>query len=131
MILSVRNMDIYRKKILEHYKNPRNFGKLKGRSRKSHGENPSCGDSITLDVLIENGVIKDIKFSGEGCAIAIASASMLSEKVMGMRITEIADIEFSDIEEMLGIDITPARKRCAMLSLNILKKIILKELKES
>ncbi len=124
-------MDIYRKNILEHYKSPRNFGKLDKRSKKSHGENPSCGDSITIDVCIVKGRIEDIKFSGEGCAIAIASASMLTEKVKGMKITKVADIGFSDIEKMLGIKVMPARKRCAMLSLNILKKLVLDELKQT
>jgi len=122
-------MDLYRKQIIDHYKNPRNFGNLKMRCKKSHGENPSCGDSINIDVCIKKGRIKDIKFSGEGCAIAIATASMLTDKVKGMKIEKVADISLSDVEEMLGIKILPARKRCAMLSLNILKKIILKELK--
>ena len=122
-------MDLYRKQILEHYKKPRNFGSLKKRTKKSYGENPSCGDSITLDVYINKGKIEDIKFSGEGCAIAIASASMLTEKVKDMKITKVADIGFNDMKKMLGIDITISRKRCMMLSLNILKKIILEELK--
>jgi len=123
-------MDIYREQIIDHYKNPRNFGKLKSKSKSSHGENPSCGDSISLDVVIEKSKIKDIKFSGEGCAIAMASASMLTEKVKGMKITDIAGIDFDDIEKMLSIKINPSRRTCALLSLMVLKKIILKELKK-
>jgi nitrogen fixation NifU-like protein len=123
-------MDLYREQILDHYKNPRNLGKIKGKSKSTHGENPSCGDSITMDILIKNGRIADIKFSGEGCAISIASASMLTEKVKGEKITKVADISFEDIEKMLGIKVAPSRKRCALLSLNVLKKLILKELKK-
>ncbi len=122
-------MDIYRKHILDHFKNPRNYGKINDKSKSSHGENPSCGDNIEMDVVIKNGIIKDIKFRGEGCAISVASASMLTQKVKGMKITEIADIEFKDIEKMLQININPSRKNCAMLPLTVLKKIILKELR--
>lgn len=124
-------MDLYRKKVLEHYKNPKNFGQIKTGAKSSHGENPSCGDSISIDVVINNNKISDIKFSGEGCAISIATASMLTEKVKDLDITEIADINLGDIEEMLGIKVTPARERCAMLPLTVLKKIILNVLKSS
>lgn len=123
-------MDLYREQILDHYKNPRNFGKIKEKSKSTHGENPSCGDSITIGITIKNNRIDDIKFSGEGCAISIASASMLTEHVKGKKITEIANINFDDIEKLLGIKIAPARKRCAMLPLTVLKKLVLKELKE-
>ena len=122
-------MDLYREKILDHYKNPRNFTGEKHSLKATHGENPSCGDSIIMSADIKNGRIRDIKFSGEGCAIAIASASMLTEKVKGEKITKIANIEFDDIEKMLGVKVAPARKRCAMLPLTVLKKILLKELK--
>lgn len=122
-------IDLYRKHILDHYKNPRNYGSLDSDSKKSHGANPSCGDSITMDVSIENNVIKDIRFSGQGCAISTASASMLTEHVKGMKITEIAELEFEDIEKIMKIRINPARKKCALLPLTVLKKIILKQLK--
>lgn len=123
-------MDIYKKRILDHYKSPRNFGVISGKKTSHHRENPSCGDSISMDVVIEKEVIKNIKFSGEGCAIAIASTSMLTEKVTGMKIQEIADLDAASIEEMLGIKLSPARKKCGVLGLNVLKKIILKELKK-
>lgn len=124
-------MDLYQKQIIDHYKNPRNFGKLKGESISSHAENPSCGDSISMNVEFKDGVINNIKFEGEGCAISVASASMLTEKVKGMKITEIADLDFEFIQKMLGIKVNPARKKCAMLPLNVLKKIILKKLRNS
>lgn len=123
-------MDIYREHIIDHYKNPRNFGHLQGIKKSSHDENPSCGDHISMDILFENGIITDIRFSGEGCAISIASASMLTEMVKGKKITKIATLDFSDIQKMLGIEITPARKRCAMLPVMVLKKLILKEFKK-
>ena len=123
-------MDLYREKILDHYKNPRNFVGDKPPYRSTHGENPSCGDSITMSADIKDNKIADIKFGGEGCAIAIASASMLTEKVKGMKITKVADIDFEDIEKMLEIKVHPSRERCAMLPLTVLKKLILKELKK-
>lgn len=123
-------MNLYREQILDHYKNPRNVGKIKRKSKSTRGENPSCGDSIAMDVVIKNGKIADIKFSGEGCAISIASASMLTERVKGKKITKIADIDFKTLEKMLGIEVAPARKRCAMLPLTVLKKLVLKELKK-
>lgn len=122
-------MNLYRQKILDHYKNPRNFGEIKDKSKSTYGENPSCGDSVKIDAVIKGGKIEDIKFSGEGCAIAIASASMLTEKVKGMEITEITDFDFDYIQNMLEIEVNPSRKRCAMLALTVLKKLILKELK--
>lgn len=124
-------MDLYRKKVLDHYKNPKNFGQIKSDAKSSHGENPSCGDSISIDLQIVDNRIKDIKFSGEGCAISIAAASMLTEKVKGLGIQEVADLHLEDIEEMLGIKITPARERCALLPLSVLKKIALNELKST
>lgn len=123
-------MNIYREKVLDHFKNPRNFGEIKDSTRSRHGENPSCGDSITIDVLIKGDTIKDIKFSGEGCAIAISSTSMLSERIKGMKLTRIADITLKDVEKMLGISLNPARKNCAQLPLTIIKKIVLTELKK-
>jgi len=121
-------MDLYRQQIIDQYKNPRNFGKIKDKSKSTHGENPSCGDSIKIDAVIKGDKIEDIKFSGEGCAISIASASMLTEKVKGMKITEIADLDFDYIQDMLEIEVSPARKRCAMLALTVLKRLILMEL---
>jgi nitrogen fixation NifU-like protein len=124
-------MDLYQKQIIDHYKTPRNFGELKGDTVSSRAENPSCGDSISMSVRIEDNKIKDIKFSGNGCAISIASASMLTDKVKGMEMLKIVDLDFEFVQEMLGIKVTEARKRCAMLPLNVLKKIVLKELKTS
>jgi len=123
-------VDIYQKEVIDHYKHPRNFGRIKSNSKSTYAENPSCGDSIRIDAVIKNGKIKDIKFSGEGCAIAIASASMLTQRVRNMEVVEIADIDFDHVKDMLGVEIHQGRKRCAMLALNTLKKLILKELKK-
>lgn len=119
---------MYRQQILDHYKKPRNFGKITTKAASSHAENPSCGDSIEMDVVIIDGKINDIRFTGEGCAIAVASTSLLTEHVKGKRVTEIANLEFEDIQKLLGVDIHPARRKCATLGLNVLKKIVLKEL---
>jgi nitrogen fixation NifU-like protein len=121
-------MDLYRQQILDHYKNPRNFGELKSKAASSHAENPSCGDSVAMDIEISDGHIKDIRFQGEGCAIAVATTSLLTEFVKGKKITDIADLDFNDMQKLLGVTVHPARRKCAMLGLNVLKKIILKEL---
>lgn len=122
-------MSLYRENILDHYKNPRNFGKIPGSSKSSHAENPSCGDSISMDVVIDKGKFEDIKFTGEGCSISIATASILTEELKGKPISTVIDYNLEKLEELLGIEIVPARKKCAKLPLNILKKIVLKELK--
>ncbi|MBN2016127.1 iron-sulfur cluster assembly scaffold protein [Candidatus Dojkabacteria bacterium] len=123
-------MDLYKKEILDHYKNPRNFGKIKTEAKSTHGENPSCGDSINMDIVFKQGRIENIKFSGDGCAIAIAAASMLTEKVKGMKIVDVADIGFQDIQKLLGVEVSHSRKNCAILALNVLRKMVLQELKQ-
>lgn len=124
-------MDLYRENILDHYKNPRNFGGISSPSKSEMQANPSCGDSITMNVVFKDNRIDDIKFTGVGCAISIASASMLTEKVKGQSIEFAAKIGEADIEQLLGIQLSPSRKKCAMLSVNTLKKILLSKLKES
>lgn len=121
---------LYRRKILDHYKNPRNFGRIKGQNVSSYGDNPSCGDSLAFEIVFEDEKISDIKFTGDGCAISIASASMLSEKLKNMKIVDVGDLNQESIESLLGIDLNNSRQKCAMLPLNIIKKIVLKHLKE-
>ena len=104
-------MDLYRLNILDHYKNPRNFGEIGSNSKSSRKANPSCGDRISIDLKIKNNKVEDIKFQGEGCALSVASASMLTEAIKGKKITEVKKLDFEDIKEILNIDITPARKR--------------------
>lgn len=116
-------MNIYQDIILDHYQHPRNFGTLDGEEIVSL-ENPSCGDSITMQTKIENGRIVDIAFQGKGCAISQASASMLTEFVKGKTRKEVDGLDKNAILKLLGIDLSPARLKCALLSLQTLQKLL-------
>lgn len=117
-------MDLYREELLDHYKNPRNFGKLENATKHIHEANPLCGDVVDLDVLVENDVIKDIKFSGQGCAISVAATSMLSEKVKGMSLEDAKKITKMEIVEMINPTLTMGRIKCATLGLKALQAIL-------
>ena len=119
----------YREQIMDHYRNPRNKGHLDNFSFKHTESNPLCGDELEIEVKVDGGAISDIKFSGKGCSISQASASMLTEFVKNKKITEVNELTREDIIEMLGIPIGPVRVKCAVLSLVALKNGI-RELEE-
>ncbi|MFB6082091.1 MAG: Fe-S cluster assembly sulfur transfer protein SufU [Halanaeroarchaeum sp.] len=110
--------DMYRQQILDHYKNPRNYGSLASPTFSHGGHNPSCGDQLEFDVaLAEDGeTIEQVAFEGDGCAISQASASMLSQRLPGMTLEEVAAMDRDDVLEMLGVDISPMRVKCAVLA---------------
>ncbi len=116
-------MDIYRQTILDHYKHPRNFGHLTRPDAKVEEGNVTCGDRIVIEIKGKKH-IEDIKFSGEGCAISQASASMLTEKVKGMKLTDVMKLQTRDIITMLGTALTPSRTKCATLPLEVLTKAV-------
>lgn len=120
--------NFYRENILDHYKNPKNFGKIKNPDFSSEENNPLCGDKIGMQIKcnVQNSKrrINDIKFYGEGCAISVASASMLTEKVKGKTIKEVRKLKTDDILNLLGIELTPTRLKCALLPLEVLHKTI-------
>jgi len=110
--------DMYRQQILDHYKNPRNYGELEDPTYTHVGENPMCGDEIRMDVALdeESGEIERVAFQGDGCAISQASASMLSSELQGTSIEELMEMGRDDVTEMLGVDISPMRVKCAVLA---------------
>ncbi len=117
--------DLYRDEILEHYRNPHNFGTLDEPTSVKEGANPLCGDRITLMLGInDEGTIEDVAFTGRGCAISQASASMLTDEIKGKPLTEIATLGKQDVLDNLGIEISPARMKCAMLSLETLRDAV-------
>lgn len=124
-------MDLYREEILDHYKHPRNFGHLKGATATGEEHNISCGDKIIIEVLISKNKkgkkIEDVRFSGVGCAISMAAASLLTERVMGMSVAEVMKLSLTDIQNVLGTTLMPARVKCAMLSLEVLQKTVNKK----
>ncbi len=114
--------DMYREVILDHYKNPRNFGTLDPADISYEDDNPLCGDRIRIDLrLDENQRVKEAAFSGHGCAISQASASMLTEEILGKTLDEIRHIGKEQVLELLGIELGPVRLKCALLSLKVLK----------
>ncbi|HEX3721210.1 MAG TPA: SUF system NifU family Fe-S cluster assembly protein [Nitrolancea sp.] len=113
--------DLYREQILDHSRNPRNFGQIEDPDITYEDSNPLCGDRVRIDVKVDDGIIADIKFSGRGCAISQAAASMLTEMVKGHEVSEIRDLSADEMLEELGIPISPARIKCALLGLKVLK----------
>jgi nitrogen fixation NifU-like protein len=114
--------DMYREVILDHYKNPRNHGKLDPADFSFEDDNPLCGDRIRIDVRVgEDNKVKEVAFSGQGCAISQASASMLTEHIIGKSLDEVKQLSKDDILELLGIELGPVRLKCALLSLKVLK----------
>ncbi len=114
--------DMYREVILDHYKNPRNKGKLDPHDFSYEDENPLCGDKLRIDVRLDaDRRIKEVAFSGRGCAISQASASMLTESIVGKTLDEVKQMDKDDILDMLGIELGPVRLKCALLSLKVLK----------
>ncbi len=113
--------DLYREQILDHSRHPRNFGEIENADITCEDSNPLCGDRVRIDVKVADGIISDIKFSGRGCAISQAAASILTEMVKGHELNEVKEISAQDMIDELGIDISPARVKCALLGLKVLK----------
>ena len=119
--------DIYREIILDHYRNPRNKGRLMNPDVSIHDSNPLCGDEIDIHLKIEEDKIKEIKFEGRGCAISQASVSMLTEMVLNKPLALVKDLAKEDILENIGLtNLGPARIKCALLSLKVLKMAMIK-----
>ena len=114
--------DIYRETILDHYRNPRNKGRMINPVVSMHDSNPLCGDEIDIHLKVEASMIKDIKFEGRGCAISQASASMLIEMVINKPLVSVTNLSKEDTYENMGLrNLGPARVKCALLSLKVLK----------
>lgn len=122
--------EIYSEMILEHYKNPMNFGEMSNPDIESYEDNPICGDRIKMQFKLNGKKIEDVKFSGDGCAISIASASMLTSKIKGKNLSEVKKIAKEDVFKLLGIKLTAARVKCALLPLKVLKMSLVSYLKE-
>jgi len=116
--------DLYRDYILEHYRRPHNFGVIDDADASYEGANPLCGDRITLMLGVTDGVVDRVAFTGRGCAISQASASLLTDEIKGKTVDEVAAIRADDLLDLLGIDISPARLKCAMLSHDSLQHVL-------
>jgi nitrogen fixation protein NifU and related proteins len=114
---------LYREVILDHYKNPRGHGLLEHADAEAEGQNPLCGDEVSIYVAFgEDGeTIDEVKFSGRGCAISQAATSMLTELVQGRSAHEVATLPRDELLDEIGIPLTPVRLKCALLGLSTLK----------
>lgn len=117
-------MDIYRENILDHYRNPRNYGKLIKPDITQIGDNPLCGDSMVMEIRVSKGKLVEIGFTGKGCAIFMAAASMLTEHVQGMSLSSLRKLSKDDILELLGITLSPTRLKCALLPVKTLQQSV-------
>ena len=116
---------MYQENILDHYKSPRNFGKIENASVHHHEHNPLCGDELDMFLIIDkNKIITDVKIQAHGCAISTASASMLTEEIKGKSLEELKKLTKENILNLLGIPLSPVRLKCALLSLDTLKNSI-------
>ncbi|MFC4600476.1 Fe-S cluster assembly sulfur transfer protein SufU [Cohnella hongkongensis] len=130
--------DLYRRVIMDHYKTPRNRGELEDGSVTVNLNNPTCGDRISLQLQLEDDVVRNVKFTGEGCSISMSSASMMTEAIMGktkeealaladkfsalMKGEDVQFEEYEDVEALSGVNKFPARIKCATLAWNALRK---------
>ena len=113
---------MYREHLMDHFKNPRFYGELESPDAARTEKNPSCGDTVTFHISIADGVVDEVRFSGEGCAISVAAASMLAEELPGMRVEEMLDL--------IGVPLSTMRVKCGMLGLHTVKKALAERLSE-
>jgi nitrogen fixation NifU-like protein len=113
---------MYQKQIMDHFRSPRNKGPLPGADVVHKDSNPLCSDEIEFAVRFERGKVAEARFDGKGCAIAMSSASMLTERVHHLTEEELAALTKDDVVEMVGVPLTPVRLKCATLALDVLQK---------
>lgn len=113
--------DLYREIILDHYQHPHNHGTIEGADISYEDTNPLCGDKIRIDMKVKDGIVEDVKFSGKGCAISQASASMLTDEILGKSLEEIKHLDKQAVFDLVGIPLGPSRVKCALLPLKVVK----------
>lgn len=116
--------DLYREQILDHYGHPRNEGTLQDPDISYERDNPICGDVVRLDISLQNGRVSQARFTGQGCVISMASASMFTEEIQGKTIAELKAMDDEHIFKMLGVDLGPSRANCGVLPLRVLQEAL-------
>ncbi|MDO8467373.1 MAG: iron-sulfur cluster assembly scaffold protein [Nanoarchaeota archaeon] len=114
---------MYKEELLEIYSNKENFGELKNKTHQVSHTNPLCNDEIIIDLEIKKGVVHDAKFHGISCFVSTISAAVLTEKIKGMTVEEVNTISKKDLDQLLGINITPGRIPCELMPLEALRKL--------
>ncbi len=116
--------ELYQEHIIDLFKHPHNFGVLQEATHRHTENNPLCGDEVTMQVVMKNEKIEDVRFTGHGCAISTASASLITDKVKGMAKSDVVKMTTGDVLEMLMIPIGPVRLKCALLALETIQKTV-------
>ncbi|MCA9377097.1 iron-sulfur cluster assembly scaffold protein [Candidatus Nomurabacteria bacterium] len=115
---------LYKEHVIDHYKDPRNWGRMDNYTHYAKVENSSCGDEMELFIEVNDGVVKDIRYLGRGCAISIATMSMFSEILKGKQLDDIKKLSEEDVLSLVGMNSDSGRKKCALLSLSALEKAL-------
>jgi nitrogen fixation NifU-like protein len=116
---------LYREYILDHYKNPRNFGELEPRDAEFFDRNPLCGDELGVHIRLEGDRVSELRFHGQGCAISQATASIISEELKGKTVAEIAGLDRHFVVDEIGIELSPTRLKCGLLGLKVAQGALL------
>lgn len=124
------NEELYKQHILDHFKRPRNFGMAREHATCARGSNPSCGDELTVCIETDENIVKNATFQGQGCAISIAAASMLTEKLSGMPLGEAQALQEEAMYTLLGVTISSGREKCALLAFRALQDIFARHCEE-
>lgn len=115
--------EMYKEQILELFKHPVNFGELDGATHSAHKHNPSCGDEFTMQLIVSGsgagGVVSDVKFTGSGCAISTAACCLVTDKIKGMKVSDVLKMSSEEMLELLGIPVSAGRMKCALLGLEV------------
>lgn len=122
----MKKKSLYNEKILELWKNPKNFGELQNPTHKHSEANTICGDEMSIHLQIENGIVKDARFFSTGCLVCIVFASKLTEMIKGMKVEEVYELKNKDFLKLLDIEITPLKMQCACLSLDAVQNCLKK-----
>ena len=113
--------ELYREYILDHYKNPRNFGELEPHDAECFDRNPLCGDELGVHIVVRDGKVAELRFHGQGCAISQAAASITSEELLGLPVEDVPGLDADWVIDQLGIEISPTRRKCALLAMKVMR----------
>jgi len=116
--------DLYQDELLEHYKHPHNFGEVEEPACRITETNSSCGDSLTLSLRIEEGVVREAKFVGQGCAVSVASTSLLTDYIRGKSVEDIKKIDLEFMQDLIGATVSPGRIKCLTLGARALMNLL-------